>query len=285
MRLLVRVPGSCGELVQGVAQGEPFLGTCPVDMYTTVEVSDGFSGIHGLGEKARQALHLALATLGKDSFPYGLRLTSALPCGKGMSSSSADIAAVVAAVQEAFQQDWSAEFIMKLAVQIEPTDGVFFPGIVLMNQLTGRVWSHFTQVPALQVGILDLGGTVNTCDFHAQNDGQGDAYGQEELRAAFEQGMAQNDIPKVLQAATQSAFFNQQRLFKQELEEIWQLGQRAGAMGINIAHSGTVAGLWWPADLPADELKARCDHIAKVLSVRFLRRVRLCSGGVEVRRL
>lgn len=284
MRLLVRIPGSCGELVQGFAQGEPFLGTCPVDMYTTVEVSDRFSGLHGLGPKARQALRLTLKTLGRNSFPYGLRLTSELPRGKGMSSSSADIAAVVAAVRETFQREWSAEFIMKLAVQIEPTDGVFFPGIVLMNQLTGQVWSRFAQVPALQAGILDLGGTVNTCDFHAQNDGQGNHCGQEALRADFEQGMAQNDIPKMLQAATQSAFFNQQRLYKQELEEIWQLGQRAGAWGMNIAHSGTVAGLWWPADLPADELEARCKHIARMVSVRFLRRVRLCSGGVEVRR-
>lgn len=284
MRLLVRIPGSCGELVQGVAQGEPFLGTCPVDMYTTVEVSDSFSGTHGLGPKARQALYLTLKTLGRKTFPYGLRLTSELPHGKGMSSSSADIAAVVVAVREAFQQDWSAEFIMKLAVQIEPTDGVFFPGIVLMNQLTGQVWSHFAQVPALQAGILDLGGTVNTCDFHARNDGQGHACGQETLRAAFEQGMVRNDIPKVLQAATQSAFYNQQRLYKKELEKIWQLGQQAGAWGMNIAHSGTVAGLWWPADLPADEVKARCEQIAQASSVRFLRRVKLGSGGVEVRR-
>ena len=43
MEIVVRVPGSCGELVQGFAGGEPFLGTCPIDRYTTVQVSDTFS--------------------------------------------------------------------------------------------------------------------------------------------------------------------------------------------------------------------------------------------------
>ena len=64
MELTVRVPGSCGELVQGWLRGEPFLVTCPIDRYTRVRVSGELQGLRGLGEKARRALGLTLNTLG-----------------------------------------------------------------------------------------------------------------------------------------------------------------------------------------------------------------------------
>ena len=41
MELIVRVPGSCGEIMQGYWQGEPFLVTCPIDRYSTVTVRPG----------------------------------------------------------------------------------------------------------------------------------------------------------------------------------------------------------------------------------------------------
>ncbi|MBQ1417237.1 MAG: GHMP kinase, partial [Selenomonas sp.] len=168
MKIVVRVPGSCGELVQGWSEGNPFLGTCPINKYTTVEVSSDFSGRYGLGEKSLLALSLTLSRLGKTDFPYGIRLTSELPRGKGMASSSADIAAVVVAVMEILGQPWTEQFIMDIATAIEPTDGVFCPGIVLMNHITGQVLAGYRQVPALQAAVFDLGGTVNTCELHAQ---------------------------------------------------------------------------------------------------------------------
>ena len=59
MELMVRVPGSCGELLQGMKAGNPFLVTCPVGSYTTVRISDALSGIHGLGRKSLMALEAA----------------------------------------------------------------------------------------------------------------------------------------------------------------------------------------------------------------------------------
>ena len=41
MELIVRVPGSCGEVMQGFWQGRPFLVTCPIDRYSTVVVRPG----------------------------------------------------------------------------------------------------------------------------------------------------------------------------------------------------------------------------------------------------
>lgn len=281
MDLTVRVPGSCGELVQGYAHGEPFLGTCPIDRYTTVEVSDSFLGLMGMGEKSLQALQLTLSRLGKSKFPYGLKLTSELPRGKGMASSSADIAAVVVAVMEAFHQPWSPEFIMEIAVQIEPTDGIFCPGIVLMNHVNGKVLASFKQVPALCTAIFDRGGTVDTCAFHQQEQALADT---ESLLTEFQQAMAAGNAQRIVQAATKSAFRNQQILYKEELVHLWELGQAAGACGVNVAHSGTVLGLWWSTETAAGKISVQAERIAKVVGVKFLGVANLRPGGVEVSR-
>ena len=80
----VRVPGSCGELLQGWHAGEPFLVTCPIARYTTVRASATLQGLVGLGEKSRRALQLYLRGAGIEKLPFGMRLTSELPRGKGM---------------------------------------------------------------------------------------------------------------------------------------------------------------------------------------------------------
>ena len=287
MEIVVRVPGSCGELVQGWADGQPFLGTCPIDKYTTVEVSSGFSGQYGLGEKSQLALSLVLSRLGKKEFPYGIKLTSELPRGKGMASSSADIAAVVVAVMEAFGQPWNAQLIMEIATAIEPTDGVFCQGIVLMNHITGRVLASYHGLPALRAAVFDLGGTVNTCDFHAQENidmSKIDRQVMGEMLTAFREAMTGQDGAALARAATKSAFLNQANLYKQELTALWQAGREAGALGVNAAHSGTVLGLWWPAELGAEAVTGQAEKIARQTAVKFMGLAQLRAGGVEVRR-
>ena len=287
MEIVVRVPGSCGELVQGWADGQPFLGTCPIDKYTTVEVSSGFSGQYGLEEKSQLALSLVLSRLGKKEFPYGIKLTSELPRGKGMASSSADIAAVVVAVMEAFGQPWNAQLIMEIATAIEPTDGVFCPGIVLMNHITGRVLASYHGLPAIRAAVFDLGGTVNTCDFHAQENidlSKIDRQVMGEMLTAFREAMAGQDGTALARAATKSAFLNQANLYKQELTALWQAGKEAGALGVNAAHSGTVLGLWWPAELGAKAVTCQAEKIARQTAVKFMGLAQLRAGGVEVRR-
>jgi len=281
MDLTVRVPGSCGEFVQGVVQGEPFLGTCPIDRYTTVEISDRFAGLTGLGEKSQQALNRTLACLGEKALPWGVRLTSDLPQGKGMASSSADIAATIVAVMETFHQPWTASFIMEIATEIEPTDGIFCPGIVLMNQVSGRIRASFSKLPALRVAIFDMGGTVDTCSFHRQEKESEDT---DSLFAGFQQAMMSGRWEELTLIATQSAFRNQALLYKKELAQLWQLGKMAGACGINAAHSGTVLGLWWNTAMGGDKIRLKADQIAQTVGVKFMGLANLRPGGVEVSR-
>ena len=60
MEIITKAPASCGELIEGVIDGTPFLVTCPISMYAEVTVSDTFTGVHGLGEKAREAMERTL---------------------------------------------------------------------------------------------------------------------------------------------------------------------------------------------------------------------------------
>lgn len=285
MDLIVRVPGSCGELVQGWIEGEPFLGTCPIDIYSTVRVSDKLSGCSGLGEKSYRALEMTLAYWKRAEFPYGLALTSDIPKGKGMASSSADIAAVVAAVTVALGQRWTPELILEIATAIEPTDGVFCPGIVLMNQVAGRILSTYDRLPAMRIAIFDLGGTVNTCDFHAELDGLDPCQSETaaQILAQFRWAMTKGDTALLAQAATRSAMHNQQLLWKEELPRLEHMARKMGALGINVAHSGTVAGALWPAVYSEEMLMKKALQIAGQTGIEFMRLAWVRPGGVEIK--
>lgn len=291
MKFFVQVPGSCGELLQGRIQGEPFLVTCPITLYTTVTVDDAAREITGLGRKSQQALQLLLQDLGRTAFPYGLQLTSDLPQGKGMASSSADIAAVMAAVQFALTGKIDAEKILALAVQIEPTDGTFLPGIVGMNPQTGKTRINFGILPAFRISVFDTGGTVDTQAFYRQqklSTGKRILTEQkfEQVRKLFFQGIEQQNEKRLVEAMTQSACLNQQILYKKDLREFLQKARELGALGINIAHSGTVVGVFWQQRTKQPQIDAAVQLLQQqFVRYQYMQQVQLTSGGIFIHHL
>lgn len=285
MHIEVRVPGSCGELVQGVIAGRPFLVTCPVNLYTTAYVTDGPPPGGPLEPKAQQALLRTLSFFDAADFPYAVSLRSELPSGKGMASSSADIAAVCFAVAAALGRRLTVGQAAQLAAGIEPTDGVFFPGIVQMNHMTGECLASFGEPPPLQLLIFDTGGLVDTLQFHQREDlielaRQNEA----QVRQAMQLLTRPLQAEAVSRAAFLSAAANQSIIEKKELFSIMDMAGQFGALGMNTAHSGTVLGVIFPADAPAALLDA-CE--ARVLGqyahLTSLGRVRLISGGYSIK--
>ena len=273
----MRVPGSCGELVQGIYQGEPYLITCPIEAYTEVVVSDSWQGFEGLGEKSRQALGLALKYLGEESFPYGMRLKSQLPHGKGMASSSADIAAVCGAAATALGRKLSPEEILRLAVAIEPTDPIFFPGLVCANQMEGRIFAQYHTFPRLWISIFDTGGRVDTVSFHDHAR----QVGAEMPPPVFISGSRQRAEKQLAEAATKSALANEAGLPKPCLRELLETALNKGAFGVNAAHSGTVLGVLWPEAMGAEAIAKASAAIAEELpKLKFWGQTRLSSGGI-----
>ena len=211
-----------------------------------------------------------------------MQLTSELPRGKGMASSSADIAAVLAAGSLALGQPLAPEAILHLAVQVEPTDAVFLPGIVCLNQVTGRVQRVYSNLSHPYLTIFDTGGTVDTADCHAcaakaEESGSRPWTDLLEALAEGERRMAE--------AATQSALWNQARLPKHCLEALLQQARDIGALGLVAAHSGTVIGVIWPSQMARGQIECRSAHLVRqfpeltCLGISLMR-----SGGIEYMR-
>lgn len=277
MEIRVYVPGSCGELVQGIYKGEPYLVTCPIEIYTEVVVSDSFKGHKGLGEKSLRALELVLNYLGIKKFPYGIRLTSMLPHGKGMASSSADIAAVCAGASAALGRKLTSGEIFKIAVAIEPTDPVFFSGLICANQFEGRVYNQYHNFPRLRISIFDTGGKVDTISFH-QCARQVEA---DMPPPVFVSKSLPEMERQLTDAATASAFANEARLHKPCLKELVELSRQKGALGVNAAHSGTVLGVLWPEAMKIEMINDASAYIESQLpQLKLLCQTKLTCGGV-----
>ena len=286
VQIRVTVPGSCGELVQGTVRGVPFLITCPVNIFTRVIVSTAEPGGHsGLGRKSQLALARTLEYLGVDSFPFHIRLKSELPIGKGMASSSADIAAVCIAAAATFGETLTADEISRLAAGVEPTDGIFFPGVVRMNQMTGKCFESFGELPALQIAAFDCGGAVDTLSFHERADlgslnRQNEALVSEALTIFQKNPTAEG----IAEAATKSALANQSILYKDNLEKLVADVKEMGALGINAAHSGTVIGVLFAPDGKQAVIDKVVDNLMlRYHRLRFLQQMKLISGGYKIK--
>ena len=285
MEIKVRVPGSCGELVQGTLCKEPFLVTCPIDMYTTVCAKTGSGKNHGLGRKALAAKRKALEYLRQKEYPYDLFLSSDLPRGKGMASSSADIAAVILAVAASLGKYISPRQIAKIAAAIEPTDGIFYHGIVCLNLMTGKVYETFHHMPPLYILIFDHGGTVNTMAFHQQRMDLPEQFADAEKWALALALVKKKDPVSLGQAATLSARLHQQILPKENLEEILMLALACGAVGINAAHSGTVIGLLFAPDAARENRQQAIQKMQQAFpNWQYLREARLIAGGYQIKK-
>jgi L-threonine kinase len=269
----VRVPGSCGELVQGTINGQNFLITCPINIFAevTVTTAAGKSRLAG-GEKTRQAVASTLAYLAQSEQALQVISRSKLPQGKGMASSSADISAACVATAVCLERVLTADEIANIALAIEPTDGVFYPGIVMFDHVHGRMRRSLGNPPAMLIAIFDTGGEVDTLHFNQRDDlVLLNAQKEPVVRQAVDlviQGLATGNCNLIGQGATLSAVANQKILYKPDLPKIIQLSGQFGAVGVSVAHSGTVLGVLFPATCGANvapcvqAIKAECPTVS-----------------------
>ena len=284
MELIVRVPGSCGELVQGYVGGEPFLITCPINRYAEAVVKDDGRRCVEAGKKSQAALAKTLQYLGIRHFPFSLYVTSELPAGKGMASSSADIGAVAVAAAAACGRTIAEQEIAYIAAAVEPTDGVFCRGVVAINYRTGKILHSFGSMPPLVIAMFDLGGTIDTLAFHAQYDEAARTYGTD-----ANQIMPLLTRPYTAEAlgaaATYSALAHQRVIYKPQLSGLLAIGTRFGAVGVNIGHSGTVCGLLFSKDYSAEWIDEYVGpYISERMAVVYMGTAVLSSGGWTIER-
>ena len=283
----VRAPGVCGELAQGVIEGIHFLVTCPVDFYSRVKVdiyADG-PGVEAPEDcdKAAAAVRRTLFHLKNAKVRAKLTINNPIPRGKGMASSSADLAAAIAATGLALGEEISPYQIAQIALSIEPTDGIMIPGVALFDHRAGIIRESLGPPPPMEIVALDLGGTVDTVQFNMVDRFQRwqsvDKQTGEALRL-LRRGIEEQDPALVGRGASISAEASQRVLAKPRLAEVKEFAESVGAVGVNVGHSGTIMGVL----LDARERRGKSTY-HKALSAfpdaESVYHFRLLGGGVQ----
>jgi len=283
----VRAPGVCGELAQGVIEGIHFLVTCPVDFYSRVKVDiypDG-PGVEAPQDcdKAAAAVRRTLFHLKNAKVRAKLTINNPIPRGKGMASSSADLAAAIAATGLALGEEISPYQIAQIALSIEPTDGIMIPGVALFDHRAGIIRESLGPPPPMEIVALDLGGTVDTVQFNMVDRFQRwqsvDEQTGEALRL-LRRGIEEQDPALVGRGASISAEASQTVLAKPRLAEVKEFAESVGAVGVNVGHSGTIMGVL----LDARERRGKSTY-HKALSAfpdaESVYHFRLLGGGVQ----
>jgi len=283
----VRAPGVCGELAQGVIEGIHFLVTCPVDFYSRVKVdiyADG-PGVEAPEDcdKAAAAVRRTLFHLKNAKVRAKLTINNPIPRGKGMASSSADLAAAIAATGLALGEEISPYQIAQIALSIEPTDGIMIPGVALFDHRAGIIRESLGPPPPMEIVALDLGGTVDTVQFNMVDRFQRwqsvDKQTGEALRL-LRRGIEEQDPALVGRGASISAEASQSVLAKPRLAEVKEFAESVGAVGVNVGHSGTIMGVL----LDARERRGKSTY-HKALSAfpdaESVYHFRLLGGGVQ----
>ena len=283
---MAKVPGSCGELAQGVIDGGDLLVTCPISWHSEVNINFAFAA-RAADEtencKSYAAARGFLRNHGCDR-PFALKIVSKLPRGKGMASSSADIAAACAAAACALDLPVAPDEIKKIALTIEPTDGVFFPGIVAFDHIRGERLIPLGAPPPIKLAIFDFGGEIDTIAFNKRTELKAlRVEKQEEFAQAYalvQEGIAEGNPVLVGKGATISALANQKILNKPYLEKMIVIGNNRGALGVNAAHSGAVAGVLFAGARGGELEKCVRDILSACPGLKYLGSADLSSGGI-----
>ncbi|MEW4353886.1 kinase [Streptococcus pneumoniae] len=238
-KLSVSCPGSCGELFQCVVGKQEYLlsyGIAEKSYLSLVEDGDGSSV---LGQKMKMAMQ-RLADMKHLAFAYH----TDLPIGKGCSSSTADILVGLKLLSLLQGRNLSNEELTEMCSSIEPSDSVAFEDWTVLNPLTGEVVFQTSWKPDLWVYILEPKATIDTLALPRMTETKDYSVAEsEQVFTRFVEACKEKSLNQLGQVATLSARLNQKRLMKPYLEEIIAIANKNGAIGVNVAHSGTVLGI------------------------------------------
>jgi uncharacterized protein involved in propanediol utilization len=224
-------------------------------------------GIVGTPEliKVRRAAIIALREFSTHPAPAKggqIEISSDVPRGIGMGSSTSDVTATIRAVADYHGVTLSREEVGRLAVLAEcASDSIMIDDrVVLFAHREGIVLETLGHrlPPMIVVGCdTEPGARVDTLGLQPADydDREIGAFGV--LRAALRRAVATDDVALLGRVATASARINQRFLPKPKLEPLLELCLRHGGAGVQVAHSGTVAGLIFDPRRPGVDAAVR----------------------------
>jgi uncharacterized protein involved in propanediol utilization len=199
--------------------------------------------------KTVRAIRAALEWLESRYRGGRLALHSNIADGRGFGSSTADVVAAIRAVAAANETSVSSEVIARLAIEAEiasdPT--MFAPSLVLFAQREAQILERLAcSVPAFEVLGVDAdpaGPEVDTLRHPLPRYDEIERNQFAQLRERLRAGLESRDLQQIASVASASSVINERYLPKRHFASIRQIAHDVGALGIQVAHSGSIMGL------------------------------------------
>lgn len=220
-------------------------------------------------EKTRRTVALVLESLGRRELGGVIRVTSNIEGSKGYGSSTADCVAAARAAADALRAPIGEDDIARLVVQAEQaSDNVMFSNSALFAHREGVVLEHyFKPVPDIEVLSVDTepDSSIDTVQYSPACYSAKEVRSFAMLAAALRRAIQTQDRRLLGQVATASADINQRFLPKPGYKELRSLAQHTGALGVAVAHSGTLLGIMLdPAFAATRAADALCDEVIRL---------------------
>lgn len=243
--------GTFGELLQGVLPDEDrdFLVTLPIKRFTHAVFTPAptLTNVLVLPAHKQKSRTLAEMILTQFELPRGgmLTLDTDLSEGKGFASSSCDLVATARAIEHAFDITIALPVLERFMAQIEPSDGVMYPGCVFFYHRLVQLGACLGSLPPLTIVGADEGGEVDTIAFNTLRKPftSSDKVEYRQLLDLAKAAFADQDLATLGRIATRSAVLNQKVRPKRALKDVIALSDEIGGLGVANAHSGTVLGI------------------------------------------
>jgi uncharacterized protein involved in propanediol utilization len=265
------VSESCGQLHRALVSlpcgFRRSLATFYPTKYDTVTVTPSWK------VKARRAVELTLRYV-KDInsvVPGGfevrgghLQLQSNIPLKWGLGSSTSDVTATIKATADAFGIKIRPDIIARISVQAEiASDSLMFgERAILFAQREGIIIEDFGgYIPRLVVLGFNTDPTgvgIDTLDLPPARYDWWEIEAFRPLIGLLRQAIQKQSLGLIGKIASASARMHQRHLPKPYFDRIERLCEELGALGLQIAHSGTIVGILFSAD--DSDLESRLFH-------------------------
>lgn len=204
-------------------------------------------------EKVSKVVELTLRRFDLKGLGGLITVESNIEEGKGYGSSTADCIAGAVAAANAIGESLTEEELAEIVVEAEiASDNFMFKRPVLFAHREGIVLEDLgRRIPKVEVLGLDtdVDGVVYTLNFPPAEYSWRQIQCFHTLVAALRRAIRLSDVRLLGRVASASAVINQMFLPKPMFSEIRRLAEHSGALGIGVAHSGTVISLMFdPAD-------------------------------------
>lgn len=266
-----------GELFQGQIEDENLqlrrcLMSLPCNaMYSeaafTPDTSGTFVVTPSYKSKVKRAAELTREHLKLPRLGGTIKVESTIPEAKGYGSSTADCIAAARSIADAVGHTWAEEQLAQLVVQAEvASDNFMFSRAVLFAHREGVVLEDYAQnLPKLEVIGVDTSedSYVDTLEHPPARYSWRQLQSFRTLTGALRRAIRLGDIRLLGRVATASAVINEDFLPKPRFREVMRTVENVDALGVAVAHSGTVLSVLFDPQDP--ELDRKSEQLSKGL--------------------